>query len=417
MKDFFEIIESSSNFELRRLTERLREGLFDPLGVRLLTATESLIGREFDRGVKALAGNSHAHLCICGAYGQGKSHSLTYTRQRALRQGFVTSQINLDPRETPLHLLHEVYRALVNNISFPNNETSLVKQWERYVKQLSDQAKEEGSQALLNLPEEIPHLFKAVLAGFAQNTISLSDREKRLKKHADFRPYEFSHLLSRALLGEALPSHRLRTVFKYRQVSFYKEASLTCRGWEPYLGLIRGLARLFKQMGFKGWVLLFDEGESVAQARINSRSKSYEILHQMIFPELPVPGLYPVFAFTDDFFLQVRQEDYDLVSVRGGIESPYFERDYASAWDGLNVCRLHDLTPMEWKDLSKKLIEIHTRAYGWQPLEPKIRRRMARRLTETRTQEARLKFKALVDQLDLIHQGQVLSLEESIPGS
>jgi hypothetical protein len=247
-----------------------------------------------------------------------------------------------------------------------------------------------------------------ILFALAKETVSLSQKERRLKKHEAFRPWEFHDLLSRALMGEKVPVYRLRPVFRYRQVPFYKDEPLACRGWEPYLRLVFGLSRLFRQMGFKGWVLLFDEGESISQCRINSRSKSYEILHRMFFPKFPVPGFYPVFAFTDDFFLQLRQEDYTRVSIRGGVEQTYFERIYATAWHDLNVCRLNDLSDQEWRDLSRKLIALHTRAYGWEPSEEKIHKKMARRLTETRAQESRLKLKSLVDQLDLIHQDQVL---------
>lgn len=404
---FLQALESVTPFQLRRVIERLRDGLFDPLGVQLLTAHESNLNRVFDQEVKALDNNLPVHLCICGAYGRGKSHSLTYLRQRALRQGFVTSQINLDPREIPFHNFRQVYQALVAEIRFPGIEkTSLVNQWKAWAKEKKDQSSNFNFLELL--PDEMPHIFKAVLVALAQETVRLSKREKGLKKHAAFRPREFPYLLARALGGETVPVYRLRHAFKYRQCPFYKDAPLTCRGAEPYLQMVYGLACLFQQMGFNGWMLLFDEGESIAQTRITSRSKSYQILHKMFFPETPVSGFYPVFAFTDDFFMKVQEEDYDQVRIRKEVEIPYFEQNYAEAWLDLTIYRLHDLTLNEWKDLSEKLITLHARAYGWQPPETRIREEMARRLSETRNQEARLKLKALVDQLDLIHQERVL---------
>jgi hypothetical protein len=172
--------------------------------------------------------------------------------------------------------------------------------------------------------------------------------------------------------------------------------------------MVFSLARLFQGMAFKGWVVLFDEGESIAQGRITSRSKSYQILHRMFVPENPIPGFYPVFAFTDDFFTQVAQEDYDRVRVRNEMEVPYFDRNYAKAWRDLTICRLTDLTSAEWKALSEKMMVLHARAYGWRPLETQAREELKRRLSEAHDQEARLKLKALVDQLDLCHQAQVL---------
>lgn len=404
---FLQPLDSVTPFQLRRVVERLRDGLFDPLGVQLLTAHEANLKGVFDQGIKALDNNLPVHLCICGAYGQGKSHSLTYLRQRALRQGFVTSLINLDPREIPFYNFRQVYQSLVAEIRFPGIEkTSLVNQWKTWAKEKKDQSSNFNFLDLL--PDEMPHIFKAVLVALAQETVWLSKREKGLKKHAAFRPREFPYLLSRALCGETVPVYRLRHAFRYRQVPFYMDAPLTCRGAESYLQMVHGLARLFQQMGFKGWVVLFDEGESIVQTRITSRSKSYQILHKMFVPETPVPGFYPVFAFTDDFFMKVQEEDYDQVRIRKEVEVPYFDQNYAEAWRDLNIYRLHDLTLNEWKDLSEKLIILHSRAYGWQPPETRTREEMARRLSETRNQEARLKLKSLVDQLDLIHQEQIL---------
>jgi len=170
--------------------------------------------------------------------------------------------------------------------------------------------------------------------------------------------------------------------------------------------MVYSLARLFQQIGFKGWVALFDEGESIVQARITSRSKSYHILHRMFVPETPVSGFYPVFAFTDDFFIKVQEEDYDR--IRKEVELPYFDQNYAESWHDLIVYRLNDLTLKEWKDLSEKLIVLHARAYGWQPPATRASEEMDMRLSEIRNQEARLKLKALVDQLDLINQKQIL---------
>ena len=60
-----------------------------------------------------------AHLCVCGGYGQGKSHTLAYIQAQALQQGYVVSAINLDPREVPLHHFRQTYRALLRSLTFP----------------------------------------------------------------------------------------------------------------------------------------------------------------------------------------------------------------------------------------------------------------------------------------------------------
>lgn len=393
-------------FHLRRATERLREGLFDPVAVRLLTARESRLKKTIDRDFQKLDQNKATHLCICGAYGQGKSHSLNYIHDLALRENFVTSLINLDPREIPFHDMRRVYHALVASMRFPDTDTTLAAQWRIWTNGLSREDFEDQIAPLLH--REMPHLFRSVLTAMAQKTVSLSKRQRGTKKHASYRPREFPYLLSRALAGDVVPVYRLCHALKYRQVDFYKDASLTCKDAEPYLQMIRGLGRVFQTMGYRGWVLLFDEGESISQVRVTSRSRSYRNLDQMLFSEVPSSSIYPVFAFTDDFFQQVAEEEYDRVRIRNEEELPYFEKDYARAWMGLNRYLLRDLSAKEWQALIEKLMHLHATAYQWQPPEADVRREMARRLSHMQGQETRYRLKGLVDELDLAHQAQIL---------
>jgi len=408
MRKFNENLDTAGNFKLRRTVERLREGLFDPFGVRLLTAHETQLNKTFDAGVQLLEENRSPHLCLCGSYGQGKSHSLAYINQRALNQGFVTSQIDLDPREIPFHDFRQVYRALLSRISFPNNSLSLVKWWKNWALEQKIVEKSQPNGRLEILPESMPHLFKTILTALVQENMLLSQRQKGLKQHLNFRPREFPWLLANALNGNPLSTPRLRQALKYREVSFYKEESLTCKGWEPYFQMVCSLAEMFRNAGFKGWVLLFDEGESIVQRGVNIRRKSYMVLNRLLFPDSPHPGLYPIFAFTDDFFMQVQREDYTRIGLRNQPEAPYFATNYADAWQSLTLYRLNDLSASEWATITEKLIYLHAKAYNWQPSASETRKKTAKILTDTRGQEARFKIKALIRQLDLDQQKIVL---------
>lgn len=415
--NFHTKINSAGNFKLRRTVERLRDGLFDPLGIKLLTMGEAKLNQAFDRGVKMIDKGKSSHLCICGAYGQGKSHSLNYIKQRALDQNFVVSYINLDPREIPFHRFKDVYRELMEKIIFPNEET-FVTVWKTFVTEWLNLPENRKKTVADLIPKNIPHRFKAILTAMAQKNISIPNGKKKLKKHAGFKPREFSWVLKNALMGKELPAWRLRPAFYYRQVSFYKDHSLICKNDNQYLDMVQGMAELFRKIGFKGWVILFDEGESIAQARITSRSKSYNLLNKMFYTQNNVRGFYPVFAFTHDFFTQVADEDYDRVKIKPKInnnnnaqrqeESPYFDKDYNAAWKKINIHYLHNLSSKEWKLLTKKLICLHAGAYNWHPSATVLEEEMNRELSKYGGTEARLKLKLLVNHLDIEHQTQVL---------
>ena len=116
-------LNGATGFAVRRALERLREGLYDSLAVRLLTANREALEAQVDADLKRLDAGEPVHLCVSGPYGQGKSHTLTYLREYALERGYVVSAINLDPREAPLHQFRQVYRALLDHMTFPVNQS------------------------------------------------------------------------------------------------------------------------------------------------------------------------------------------------------------------------------------------------------------------------------------------------------
>ncbi len=188
--NFQDLLNTADNFELRRAIERLREGLFDSLGVGLLTTGEAKLTTAFDKGVKALDENNPAHLCVCGAYGQGKSHSLNYIKQRALDQNFVVSYINLDPRQVPFHNFKGVYQSLMKAMEFPHGQTSFASVWKTRVAQWLALPENHGKFCSDLIPGQIPHRFRAVLTAMAQKNMLVPPKKRNLKKYAGFKPRE-----------------------------------------------------------------------------------------------------------------------------------------------------------------------------------------------------------------------------------
>jgi hypothetical protein len=54
------------------------------------------------------------------------------------------------------------------------------------------------------------------------------------------------------------------------------------------------------------------------------------------------------------------------------------------------------------------LIHLYAKAYDWQPEPRQLQEQLAATLSETGSREARLKIKALVNQLNFVHQEIVL---------
>jgi P-loop Domain of unknown function (DUF2791) len=394
-------LEGYSAFQLRRVLERLREGLYDPLAVHLLTAHRAELDTRLRQDLSTVDTGAGAHLCLCGPYGQGKSHTLAYLHAAARRLGYAVSAINLDPREAPLHQFRQVYRALLHGLILPAEpenpaaNASLIEAWSTWAKTQAHTLEDRTSVVAALLPEEMPHVFKAILVALAQPLLEVAPRQRGFARYRDFQPEEFPWTLRRALQGDTVPVVRLRAALEYRQVSWYRQASLALSSDEPFLQMVLALPQLFRRMGYRGWVLLFDEAEAISQVRRPQRARSYRLLHRLLYPNPPSLGFYPVFAFTPDFFQRLQEEDYSL---------PDFDVNYAEAWHQLSIYQLRSFSLVVWRDLCQTLIALHATAYGWHAHRERLLSRLTALLPSLPLQDPRSTFKALVDELDHVHQ-------------
>jgi hypothetical protein len=375
-------------FFLRRAIERLRDGLFDSIAVSHLTIEDEHVVKSFSKGLKALEKGQSNHLCICGSYGQGKSHNLNFLHHQALSNGYATSFVQLDAREVPLHQFSVVYQSLMEKLSLPDGER-FAEAWKRF-----------GAKNSLEILNSMPHRFQMILMAMLSKNKPL---KKGSKNGKNLQPKEFSNWLEKALMGGGLSLAHLKQILKFRGIEGYQKQPLVCRGNLPYVQMVKSLGKLLKEMGYKGLVLFFDEAESITQGRLGSRAKSYEILNQFFQSE---DSIYSVFAFTEDFFDKVNHEKYEYEDD----EKQTFSQNYAEVWKGLNIARLQESSSKQWEVLQNRLIQLYAKAYqidlSNQIME--IKGRLQNLLDKFKVQETRFKLKALVNQLDIETQNHLL---------
>ncbi len=370
-------------FSLRRAVERLRDGLFDPVAVNRLTVDKDRIENVFSKGLKAIEKGRPAHLCICGSYGQGKSHTLTYLNQLALSEGYATSAVQLDLREVPFYQFSTVYQSIMERLSLPDGK-KFADAWKNWAD------KDSRDKNFLELLGTMPHRFRMALTAMLCKTKRLTPEESSHKMHQAYRPKEYGYWLDKALMGYDMPAAHLKSVCKYREVEGYKEHSLICRGNEPYFQMVQSLGRVLKEMGYKGLLLFFDEAESITQGRLGHRAKSYHLLDQFFQTK---GSVFPIFAFTDDFFDKANHEPYDD-------NSEIFPKNYAEGWRDLNIFRLSDFSSRGWESLLDRLMQLYSQAYQIE-LSSKVKKSLQSFLSQLEVQETRCKLKALVNKLDI----------------
>lgn len=374
-------------FSLIRAIERLRDGLFDPITITQLTAEEDRIKNIFYQGLSSLKRDGMSHLCICGSYGQGKSHTITYLNKLALTQGYATSVVQLDLREVPFHQFSSVYQSIMERLTLPDGKKFPIA-WRNW-----------ADKNALELLDTMPHRFKMILTAMLYRDKQLTPKDGLLKKHRAHRPTEYESWLDRALMGYIIPIPHLKNICKYREVEGYRDHPLMCRGNDPYFQMLQSLGGILKEMGYNGLLLFFDEAESITQARLNYRVKSYHLLDQFFQTK---GFVFPVFAFTDDFFDQVNRELYED-------ERAIFPKNYADVWQNLNILRLQDFSVHEWDSLLDRLMKIYSQAYQIDLL-PKVKQDLHLVLNKFAAQETRFKLKALVNKLDMETQHAILDV-------
>ena len=376
-----------ADFHLRRAIERLRDGLFDTIAMHRLTIAEEPIKEKFTQGLAAVELGLSTHLCICGSYGQGKSHMLAQLKQEALLQGYAASLVQLDLREVPFHQFAGVYYNLIKQLVLPDGNKFMT-MWQHWGSRHAEQA----AKCLTIMP----HRFQMILLAMLNNkdwphNHSWTSEEHNVQLNSSAETS--AALLTAAFMGEVLPVRQLKNIFKTQNIDGYQKQSMLCRGNQPYVQMIQSLGVLLHMMGYKGWVILFDEAESITQGRLAQRAKSYAILERLFKDH---GYLYSIFAYTEDFFEQIHHEEYQDIKQT-------FADNYADSWVDLNIERLQNFSAAGWDSLQERLIQLYSEAYciDFSKQLPKIKAKLHNLLEKLQTQETRFKLKALVSQLDI----------------
>lgn len=228
---------------------------------------------------------------IAGDFGTGKSHTLEFFEQEALRRNFVVSKVVIS-KETPLHDPSKLFAAAVREARLPDSRGSLLHE-------LAIRLDYRSSAA-------VPFVDWATRVqpyGMLGATVLIHERS---------HDSELQERIINWWSGEKLPVAVARGGLrdlgapKAFDVKAVKLADLAPVRFEF-------AARLARAVGFAGWVLLLDEVELIGRYSLLQRAKAYAELARWLglVPGHPVPGTTAVAAITDDFEISVLDSRHD----------------------------------------------------------------------------------------------------------
>jgi hypothetical protein len=224
-----------SEISARRMIEAFRMGIVPHQDVDDFTFGRDIEIEKILKGLENLKlGKSDVYL-IEGEYGSGKTHLLEYVHHQALKKNMVTSRIEFDPREVAPNRPKRVWRELVHNLRFINNE------------------QENSFRDLLRKASDLPiddHCFYTPL--FA--------KLKRLDE---------SNLMTEVfwqwIEGESTKEYAVEYRGPYRILGGYRIPALYdfSTAADFYCYIISGLSYIAEKLKLNGLVILIDEAETV----------------------------------------------------------------------------------------------------------------------------------------------------------
>jgi hypothetical protein len=208
---------SEENFKFRRMVEAFGLGI-----VPLDCIEEFMLGRdrEISQLKEWLCNSANNVLILKGDYGSGKTHILNYAYWQALQEGFAVSRIEMDPSENPFNKPKRVYSHLVDRFLYRSKKTQRLNNFENFLQEI--------------MPTGIfkNHPYFGYLHG-------------KLNEESIWEWVKAREAAGRPLNTNLPPLYDYATA-----------ANIYCY-------LISSIGYATSSLGLKGWMLIFDEGESV----------------------------------------------------------------------------------------------------------------------------------------------------------
>lgn len=371
------------DFEAQRVIEALRSGVSSrAVGHYFSSARPELmeqISRKLDRVRDA---GESSGMVVSGKYGEGKTHLLNTVFNLAHSNNMVVSLVSLS-KETPFDKLYLAYQKLVSNTY---------------------------------LPERLQPGFQHVMQDITPNNPNALDLLSFISKHLETDKLFFvlrsflnvddpdeKYLLMSDLEGDFINNALLRQIYKriFAQTVKYAVPFSKTRHSMDYFRL---LSRLFKLLGYNGWVILFDETELLGRLGKKARLNAYNNMASFLFPEKysRLESTFTMFALGASYQEDVIESKHEFENLA----TTYVDRAQREPIEKvlnaiISAPQLQPLNQDEILAVLKQVQDFHGQAYDWQP---KLDVREVLKASENRGYLLRTRIRAAVEVLDQLYQ-------------
>ena len=371
-----------SDFNARHVIEALRSGVPSrAVGEYFSEARPEMLHKLRSRMDAVRETGRSDGLIYTGRYGEGKTHLLNTVFSMATTSNMVVSLVSLG-KETPMDKPYLLYQKLVANTYLPG-------------------ASQPGFRAKL---EELTQgsALSGELMAYAAKELETDKLYYLLRAFLGTQEDEERYAFLSDLEGDFVSGAVIKK--SYRRITgtvakFNQSFSKVRHGMDYF----RFLSHLFRQLGYDGWVLLFDEAELIGRCGKKARAKSYQAMQSFLRPEARLEGVLSVFAFSSSFAEDVidRKHEYDNVDASFA-DAPEACKAARATLDAiLGAPELAPLTRQEVMQVLMSVQEFHARAYDW---HPEVSAESVYAATEAGGYLLRTKIRAAIEFFDQLYQ-------------
>ena len=332
-------------YEERHMIEALRSGIpSKAIGHHFAEARQDLL----DDVIEKLDGVSDSKMSdsmiISGKYGEGKTHLINTIYTLAHQRNMVVSLVSLS-KETPLDKLYLVYPKLVSNTYLPNH------------------VQPGFTQELNKLSPNSPLTNDLLLYGATQ--LETDRLYYLLRSYLNTDDMEEQFLLQTDLEGDFVPNLQIKKMYRriFGEKVVFNQNFVKSRHAQDYVAF---LSHLFVQLGYNGWVVLFDESELIGRLSKKARAKAYNNLASFLFPAKQLEATFSLFAFSSSYtedIIEAKNEYQNLEELY-----PEGQEPMKSVLDSIvKAPQLKPLSHEEMQQILEKIVRFHAKAYDWQP--------------------------------------------------
>lgn len=227
-----------------------------------------------DADLESAASGRGVFKAVRGDYGCGKTFFTRWLADRARRQGFVTSEVQISETETPLHKLETVYRRLMERLATTDTPEgalrNVVDGWFHVLEE--DVLAEGGGLDEKDLIARTDALLESRLAAVSNHAPLFA---------AAIRGYRQASVAGDRGTADGL----LAWAAGQPHVAATAKRTAGIKGDLDHFGafgFLQGVLTMLRDAGHAGLLVVLDEVETIQRVRSDARDKSLNALRQLI---------------------------------------------------------------------------------------------------------------------------------------